>query len=361
MNVELLKEWRKIFEENSKIYIYGALLNAERLYRVAVKLGTVNQIIGFAVTSMSGNPASKFELPVKEVSKISEEDVFFLVPQNGTAKKEISHILEERGKKYCFAAKFLKILNEHVILKDEAWKATEDEMREIEPKCDEKKIQNEEMCKLILKILREEEPDFGGDEAYQSLELIGLKGMRPTLYRLNKYGLREFLTESDTVLDIGCNTGFIDMSIAYLVKEVIGIEYDGGLVKVANLVKDYLQIENVSFMCTDFAEWYRKNDDKKFNVIFSFAVHHWLDIDIEKYVDMLDNLLNINGILCFESQSYDPDEEFDQCMQHFKQRKYSIKKNGTIIDDGMTERKFYILQKTVNERKSINGIVNKEK
>lgn len=344
--MEIIKEWEKIFKDNSVIYIYGALLNAERLYRVALKTGVVTQIAGFAVTHKEGNPSNKFGLPVVEVAELNNADVFLLVPQQGVAKKEISLLLDKMGKNYCYAAKYLKILNENNSLHDDEWKKTEIQVKRLDyEKTQREREKDKNICGKILEILKDGNPDFGGDEAYQSLEQIGLKGFRPTLYRINKYGLKKYLEKDKTVLDIGCNTGFIDLSISSFVKKITGVEYDKSLIIVANLAKDYLNIKNVEFLCNDFEKWYLENSKESFDIIFSFAVHHWLNIDFYQYIDIIDGLLNINGIVCFESQSYDPDTEFDLCIELLLKKDYLVQDKGTIIDDGTTMRKFYILQK----------------
>ena len=54
--------------------------------------------------------------------------------------------------------------------------------------------------------------DFGRGEFYQSLEELGVIGQRPTKLRIEKYQLDEIVSEKN-VLDIGCNCGFMDISI----------------------------------------------------------------------------------------------------------------------------------------------------
>jgi trans-aconitate methyltransferase len=174
-----------------------------------------------------------------------------------------------------------------------------------------------------------------------------LKGTRPSAYRIRKYGLEQYLGEDVNVLDIGCNSGFLDMSIATRVKTITGVEYDKTLVEIADCVKDWLHMDNCSFVNGDFNEWYKTNETC-FGLIFSFAIHHWLNIRPEEYADRLDKLLKKGGYVCIESHelNWRADEEYTACVDILRDRGYVAAAVGDIMDDGVTRRNYCILQKS---------------
>jgi hypothetical protein len=46
---------------------------------------------------------------------------------------------------------------------------------------------------------------------YQTHPDLKLEGIRPTLARINSYGLLDIISENSVILDIGGNTGFMSM------------------------------------------------------------------------------------------------------------------------------------------------------
>ena len=122
------------------------------------------------------------------------------------------------------------------------------------------------------------------------------------------------------------------------------MEYDKNLVKVAELVKDYLRIPNCIFVNGDFNDWHTRQT-MTYHVIFSFAIHHWLDIAPPEYVKILDKLLRGCGYICFESHKYGTDIEFCQCYEEFKKLGYRTICDKRINDSGLQEREYLLLQK----------------
>ena len=147
--------------------------------------------------------------------------------------------------------------------------------------------------------------DWGQDAAneiyfYQSLPVLGIKGARPSDIRTEVYRLYEFLDKSKNVLDIGCNVGFLDMTIAEHVNSVTGLEYNPVFVDIANNTAKILGIDNVSFVQGDFKLWCKENT-RTYDAVFSFAVHYWIGLPPEEYAAILSKLLVPGGYLVFES------------------------------------------------------------
>ena len=349
----LKKEWYKFFDEHDDIYIYGAAKGAKRMYHLAEVTQVENKIKGFLVTDGNNNPKEFLNMPVIDIHYFEKKDSGILCPHLGKDAQDICELLEKLGfKKYVLANVYMKILLEveKININDIEMQKT---LRQIEfiqkEKSELRKINDKKVVKQVLKKLANGKPDFGDGMPYQSLETIGLEGQRPTLYRTLKYHLREICTNEKTVLDIGCNTGFIDMTISPYVKYVTGVEYDKVLADIANEVKQYLKVENCSFINNSFQKWIEDNAKQKYDVIFSFAVHHWIGLEADEYVECLDKLLNVDGYICFESHIITDDDGYFKCIKCFEKRQYSIIRRENIMDDGIHKREFIIMRKNISE------------
>lgn len=343
MTDELKKEWDTVLGQPD-LYIYGAAKTAEKLYEFIKQMGYQENVKGFLVTDSEENVEEMFDLPVKCVRLFDNKSVAILVPHMGIYRKQICELLESlafhnvyqvgqlRAKTAQEERKYVTLGHENI-----GWEI-------YEQKSEKEKERDAGIREQVLSLLEEGNPDFGGVKPYQSLEMIGLRGIRPTEYRIREYELRQILKEQDDVLDIGCNSGFLDISIAKEVRSVTGVEYDGSLVNIANLVADYLGISNCLFYNVDFNQWYR-SADTSYNAIFSFAIHHWLNLDSKEYVTIIDRLLRRGGYVCFESHIYGADIEFDECYKEFLELGYSIVCEKKINDDGLQERQFVLFRK----------------
>lgn len=150
---------------------------------------------------------------------------------------------------------------------------------------------------------------YGGGNFYQSFTELGIKGTRNIQERIGIYKIREFLKETDCVLDIGCNCGFFDLQISPFVKSVLGIDIDSNFIEIANETKDYLEIRNVTFQCRDY---YNEKVTEKYNAIFALAIHTNIMVSgasEEAFVECLYNNLEKGGYLFFESHNLKNDAE----------------------------------------------------
>lgn len=346
----LLREWKGIFENRGDFYIYGAANTARQILKVAEETGVGNKIKGFVVTNGEDNPKCVGELLVVDIHKLQDKQAIILVPHAGVFKQEIYSLLESLGFYNIYSVhKFTYFIAKgtpHMILDSYMEKAKMREREYDTIKSFEDKKSDAILREHIMQIRNAGQPDFGQGQFYQSFERIGLSGTRPSLYRIEKYGIEGFLDKKQDILDIGCNAGFLDMTIAPLVCTVTGVEYDKSLVDIANCVKEHIKAYNCTFINSDFRDWYKENLTT-YNVIFSFAIHHWLNLEPEDYAKKVDNLLREEGYLCFESHDMcGGDEEYEECLSVWLSMGYAIKKQGDIMDDGVTQRKYTILWKS---------------
>lgn len=208
----------------------------------------------------------------------------------------------------------------------------------------------EELLNRIQKIYNEENQDFGYGKFYQSLPELDIEGMRPTETRISKYEFSRFLNNKQDVLDLGCNCGFLDISVADHVKTVTGVEYNNTLVRIADEVAKYLNKQNVTFINDDYNNW-RKHNTKQYDVVFSFAVHHWFGVTPYGYAKDLSKIIKTGGILYFESQDVTGDKIYKKIVDELLLRNFSLEHEGSDMDDGMYERHYYVLKKQGDKAK----------
>ena len=144
------------------------------------------------------------------------------------------------------------------------------------------------------------------DGFYQGLDKINIKGSRSTEKRFNEYNIGSLFSKNKNVLDIGSNCGFVSLYTSEFVKSVTGVEINPFLVKISNDTKEFLNIQNVKFICSTFEEY---NTEEKFDIVYSFANDSTIDdnttFNFEEYVQKILFLLSSGGLLIFESQALD--------------------------------------------------------
>lgn len=205
--------------------------------------------------------------------------------------------------------------------------------------------------KIIDILKNNKEYDYGNGYLYQSFDKVPLRGLRNTKYRIRELKIDEF-TNNKKILDIGCNTGFLSMSIKPIYKKLVGIDHHQISINIANLVRDYLSMSKVQFLCKNFNNF---KFDETFDVIFSLANHSTKDkgiIDTNSYFKKINQLHNNKGLLFIESHhpQIEKNTEFEKKVTDFiSNYNYNILYNdkynsSNFYDDG---RSFYILKKEV--------------
>lgn len=194
---------------------------------------------------------------------------------------------------------------------------------------------------LVTSAREWESYDYGEGYFYQSLPKIGVSGLRDTSARVEAMRLRERLAGRQ-VLEIGCNSGFIALSVADVATEVVGFDINPHLVQIAREAAADMGRANVSFQACTFEDFHA---DKPFDAVLSFANHSTYDgntrHDIEAYFAKCRDLLEPGGLLLFESHT--PSHEgaglpdvVDTIGRLFDIRERHILDVGTFLDRGRT-------------------------
>lgn len=341
------QEWKRIFDTDKDYYLYGAALNANRMLIMAKKTGVISKIKGCLVSRRDNNPKYCERIKVMPIADLHNKDAVILIPHMGKQREDILNLLKQYGFGHIVS------VNKYYVLVD--WKLKEEicdicmeKARQVEREMFENKTREDmdndlSIYQKVIEMMQNQAVGFGGQVPYQSFERMGIPGVRPSQYRIIKYGLENILESGHNVLDIGCNVGFLDMSVAEMVHSVTGVEYEGNLVDVANLVKKYLGMENCFFIHKDFDSWYMENT-KSYDVVFSFAIHHWLNLAPSEYMDRIDKILKKGGFICMESHVGE-DSEYKKCLEDLLGRGYCMYIKGNIMDDAMREREWCLIKK----------------
>ena len=145
---------------------------------------------------------------------------------------------------------------------------------------------------------------YCGGYAYQGYARIGLAGIKPTEVRLAGYGFLPWLKPEMSVLEVGCNNGFMAIELARHVRQVVAVEYNPFLVEIGRMTAQALGQANVHFEVADFGT-YRPRD--RYDVVLSFANHCTIDgnlsVEFESFVAKLWQITNEGGWLLFESHN----------------------------------------------------------
>ena len=185
---------------------------------------------------------------------------------------------------------------------------------------------------------------------YQGFEEIKINGWRPSEKRLERYNIGKYLTKAKSALDIGCNCGFFTIVVSRYVKDIDGVEINPYMVAIADDTKEFLKIQNASFVTSSFEKY---QTDKKYDVIFSLANDETIDgntkFTFKEYMEKIDQLLTREGIVIFETVSPDTYQP-----KLFQPKLEFIKKLFHILEDKMVlseypvnvpERRFLVLSK----------------
>lgn len=143
---------------------------------------------------------------------------------------------------------------------------------------------------------------------YQSFATLGIFGERATEERFDIYGLGEILGPDDSVLDIGCNCGFVALYAAYRTGcRATGIDINPFMVEIGQRCAEYLNLaDRVSLVAARFQEY---ASAERFSVVFSFATH-WTDdgnyrVSLPEHLRRIHAFLKPGGVLVFESHTVD--------------------------------------------------------
>lgn len=179
--------------------------------------------------------------------------------------------------------------------------------------------------------------DYGEGYFYQGLGGLHITGLRDTDSRIKFMELAEEV-QGRRVLEVGCNAGFIAVSIAPRCKEIVAFDINPFLLSIAEEVRTYLGIANCHFMCTAFEDLVIA---EKFDVVLSFANHSTYDKNttqsVQSYFRQCWELLKPDGIFLFESHPPEHEGEgFKEVLRiidhYFEIKKHVVHTKGTFLD-----------------------------
>jgi len=191
---------------------------------------------------------------------------------------------------------------------------------------------------------------YANNYMYQGWDKIFITGLRSTDSRIQEYKIEKYLNEKSTVLDIGCNTGFVSLALANKVKKIYAIDHNVHLINIGKIVSNYLGINNVDFIVGDV---FNIKNNVRFDQIWSFASHDTNDkginIGLPLFFDRLDQLLKDKGTIVFESHEHDIKnnkfiDEMKKITNNFKLKDFRFIKKYR-FGSKRIKRYFYILEK----------------
>jgi 2-polyprenyl-3-methyl-5-hydroxy-6-metoxy-1,4-benzoquinol methylase len=105
---------------------------------------------------------------------------------------------------------------------------------------------------------------------------------------------RPYLKATDSLLDLGCAKGSVDLKLATAVRSIHGIDISSQMIAAAREAADTREAANVSFaQATIFDESLERGS---FDVVLAFAILHLLE-DVPEVLLRIDELLKPGGLL----------------------------------------------------------------
>ena len=184
--------------------------------------------------------------------------------------------------------------------------------------------------------------DYGHGYFYQSCAELKVTGYRCSEARIAEMEL-ERLVKGKSVLEIGCNAGFIAVALAKEAASIDAFEINPYLIGVANLAKDYLGRSRANFFTSSFEDF---EPSKAYEVVLSFANHSTFDNNtkhaVEEYFQKCKRCLAPGGLLLFESHAPELEDEaavsrtLEILSRHFRITHRTILKTGNEADRNRT-------------------------
>jgi cyclopropane fatty-acyl-phospholipid synthase-like methyltransferase len=192
----------------------------------------------------------------------------------------------------------------------------------------------------IFKLFLRRRQGFGVHQFYQSYPALGIRGARDTLNRQHVYGLQDILKPDMDLLDIGSNVGFFSIALADRVKQVDLLEYEPELAEIASLLKDKEGKDNVTSICGDFKAF---DPGKKYDLIFSFAIHWWVGLSLGEYLKRIRSHLKEQGLILIESHTLTYGQVSDVETELASDSSLRVLRKGTTDDQSGGLRDFFLV------------------
>lgn len=187
--------------------------------------------------------------------------------------------------------------------------------------------------------------DFG--LPYQGFETLKMAGSRPTMHRLQIYGLEKDLPKNARALDIGCNHGFLLVGLAPQLSAGMGFDISQSCVDVGNAVAKHMGYDHIQLSSQPFDEFVCK---EKFDLVIACAVHRWIGVPLKEFGKKLLSYCKPGGIVLLESQgmrsTWQKEIDFDAKATTIAQVGFEVIRKGSLCDDGINYREFWVLRRT---------------
>ncbi len=153
--------------------------------------------------------------------------------------------------------------------------------------------------------------DYGEGYFYQSYPSLSIRGLRNTNFRFKFYRLDSILNKNMRVLDIGCNSGFLSLTMAKYCRHLDAFDNNPFLIRIAEQCREYEEIGNVKFSCFAFDEF---PFTSTYSVVLSLANHNTFDGNMRPefrgYLERIRSVMQKGGTLIFESHPGEHKDSF---------------------------------------------------
>ena len=197
----------------------------------------------------------------------------------------------------------------------------------------------------IIRYVKKSGKSYSGkhiDIGYHSIELDNkyYRGPRDCVKRL-EFCKKEYDFTNKNVLDIGCCIGGMLFPLASTINSACGIDFNYRDINAGNAIKQYKNIDNISFYVFDLDKEkleFIKNFIQKIDVVFLFAVCMW----VKNWKGLIDFISLNSKVLFIETNGtqFQQQEQLDYCKLKFSKVKTIYEKS--LDDKGQHNRKLFI-------------------
>lgn len=161
---------------------------------------------------------------------------------------------------------------------------------------------------------------------YQALHVLRVFGARSTEDRWDAYGLSDILGESDRVLDLGANCGFMSLYSVYRTGcQADCVDINPFMLNIGGHCAKALRVDSRMRFIESGVDTF--DTTRKYTVIFSFAAHMTEDgqhqPDLVSYLRRIGSWMEPNGLIVFETHGYDSESSavrnaMDEIQQDYR-------------------------------------------
>jgi hypothetical protein len=135
-----------------------------------------------------------------------------------------------------------------------------------------------------------------------------------------------------------------------------GFDISKACVEVGNTVAKHLNYSHIKLHHKAFDDFVGK---KQYDLVIACAVHQWIGKPLEDFGDALFGLCKPGGIVLLESQGardrYHTEPGFADNATAIASAGFSVLRKGSVCDDALNYREFWVLKRIAQQRASINS------